>query len=348
MPQILSTEKRVELEKLSQEVKTLDEMDRLRVILAYDKGRDVKDIVDMLKISKATVYNYINQYIESNKVANEPTGGSHCHLTERQQIELIAHLYKVTYLKAEYVCAYVLEKYNVKYSADGMTDWLKRNGFVYKKPVKVPAKLDPEKQAEFIKLYEELKSNLKADEGIMFMDAVHPEYQSQAVCGWIPEGETKTIPTTNKQTRLHINGVIELSSDASSHKIFTQEYSTIDAQSIIAFFKKLLEETPYLILHIICDNGRANKNKELDEFLLQNQRLKIHYLPPYSPNLNPIERLWKVMRESLCYNQYYEKYVDFQQAVRGFFDETIHQISPVLKSRINDNFQIITHNTVQL
>jgi hypothetical protein len=39
----------------------------------------------------------------------------------------------------------------------------------------------------------------------MFMDAVHPEYQSQAVYGWIPKGETKTLGTTNKQFRFNLN-----------------------------------------------------------------------------------------------------------------------------------------------
>ncbi|KIA76087.1 hypothetical protein DB43_AV00010 [Parachlamydia acanthamoebae] len=49
-------------------------------------------------------------------------------------------------------------------------------------------------------------------------------------------------------------------------------------------------------MHIICDNGRSNKNKKVEEYL-KTSKIKIHYLPPYSPNLNPIERLWKVLRQ---------------------------------------------------
>ncbi|WP_408633529.1 transposase [Parachlamydia acanthamoebae] len=46
----------------------------------------------------------------------------------------------------------------------------------------------------------------------------------------------------------------------------------------------------------MCDNGRSNKNKKVEEYL-KTSKIKIHYLPPYSPNLNPIERLWKVLRQ---------------------------------------------------
>lgn len=44
----------------------------------------------------------------------------------------------------------------------------------------------------------------------------------------------------------------------------------------------------------------------------------MHFLPPYSPNLNPIERLWKWMRERVMYNTYYEHFEDFKSAIIGF------------------------------
>ena len=91
-----------------------------------------------------------------------------------------------------------------------MIAWLKEHGFVQKQPIKVPGKLNPAKQEAFIEKYEELKKSLPEDREIYFLDAVHPEFQSQSVCGWIKEGEDKTIPTTNKQYRVHFIGAITL------------------------------------------------------------------------------------------------------------------------------------------
>jgi hypothetical protein len=101
--------------------------------------------------------------------------------------------------------------------------------------------------------YENLKENIAVDETIVFMDAMHPEYQSQAVCGWIPKGVTKTLPATSKQFRLHINGVI----DIFSKQVFIQEYDTINALNVIDFFKQLEKSSPFKTIYIICDNGRA-------------------------------------------------------------------------------------------
>ena len=46
----------------------------------------------------------------------------------------------------------------------------------------------------------------------------------------------------------------------------------------------------------------------------------MHFLPPYSPNLNPIERLWKFVNERVLYNKYYKNFDDFRNAVLGFLE----------------------------
>ncbi len=343
MNKLLSAEKRLELEQIVRITKNIDEKARIRAILAYDQGHAVDDIADILKISESTTYNYINDYLTKNKISHSARGGSDSKLSVSQEIELISHLHKVSYLNAKSICSYVLSKYGIKYSIAGMTKWLKRNDFVYKQPKSIPGKLDEEQQQLFIQIYNELKTKTAANEIIMFMDAVHPAYQSQAAYAWLPKGETKTLATTNAQFRLHLNGAIDLQ----SMDIFTGEYPTINAQSIISFFNDLQQRYPDKTIHIICDNGRSNKNKLLDEYL-PSSRIIIHYLPPYSPNLNPIERLWKVMREYVSYNKVYYKFNDFAGAIRYFFDSTIHLIAQSLTSRINDDFYIITHNPLQL
>ena len=74
----------------------------------------------------------------------------------------------------------------------------------------------------------------------------------------------------------------------------------------------------------------------------------IHYLPPYSTNLNPIERLYKVMRDHDTYNKVYPKFANFTAAIRHFFADTVHSIQDTLRTRINDNFKVTRHNPVQL
>lgn len=343
MNKILTPIQRAEFHKLVRKTKNVDEKTRLCALLAYDIGHDPRDIAEILQISETTAYRYVNDYLTKNKTSHDPKGGSECKLTPLQEIDLIAHLHEATYLYAKDICDYVLKTYRIKYTVAGITKWLNRNEFTYKEPLSVPGKLDPQQQEKFIEYYGNLKETLDINETIMFMDAVHPEYQSQAVCGWISKNVTKTIPTTNKQFRLHFNGVI----DIFSRETLIQEFNTINGENVIKFFKQLEQKTQYKTIHIICDNGRSYKNKEVQEYL-QTSRIKLHFLPAYSPNLNPIERLWKIFRECVCYNKYYPIFRDFANTVRGFFSDTISKIPHILERRINDKFQVIYHNPVRL
>lgn len=89
----------------------------------------------------------------------------------------------------------------------------------------------------------------------------------------MPKGETKTLATTNTQFKLHLNGTIDLN----SMQIVMREYQTIDAQSIISFCTDFESTYPDKSIHLICDNGRSNKNSELQKYL-ENSRVVIYYV----------------------------------------------------------------------
>jgi len=339
----LSSERKSSLERRARETRDAHERLRICVILASDEGMSVELIAQAHRISVASVYRYLAEYEKEKKTVHDPRGGSESKLNLEQAQELLNHLERFTYLHVKEICKYVQDAYGIHYSVSGMTGWLHEHNFVYKEPIKVPGKLDPQKQEEFIKKYEELKANLPENEEIVFLDAVHPEFQSQAVCGWIKKGEIKTLPTTNRQDRLHFIGAINLS----NMKVEVQEYSTINGESTIDFLKALEISSTASRIHVICDNGRSNKNKALQEYL-KTSKIEIHYLPPYSPNLNPIERLWKVMREKKTYNKCYENFKVFTTAIHDFFFEDIPKTTDLLKKRINDNFQTIELNSVRL
>ena len=80
---------------------------------------------------------------------------------------------------------------------------------------------------------------------------------------------------------------------------------------------------------------------------LTTSKIQLHFLPPYSPNLNPIERLWKWMKECVIYNSYYEGFNEFKGAIFGFF-EILSSLDPnsilgqTFKKRVRDKFSPIS------
>jgi transposase len=339
----ISPELKIELERKARQSRDVHERLRLCVILARSEGMSPESIAQAHRISLQTVYRYLSEYDVETKTHHDARGGSMSKLTDEQTKELLKHLQETTYLYAKEICRYVKMQYNIEFSVSGMLSWLKEHNFIYKQPIKIPGKLDPEKQELFIKAYEALKAALPEDEEIHFMDAVHPEFQSKAVCGWIKKGEIKTLPTTSQQYRMHFVGCIDLK----KMEVFAREYDTVDADSVINFFTDLEANSKAKKIHIICDKGRSNKNKKLEEYL-KTSKIQVHYLPPYSPNLNPIERLWKVMREKKTYNKCYGKFVDFRDAINRFFFEEVPIMAGELSKRINDNFQTIILNNIKL
>ena len=312
------------------------EKDRIKAILAQHDGYGYSEIARLLLIDDETVRRHIKDYFSKKKMTTD-NKGSERFLNKIQQAELSKHLEQTTYLDSKSICAYVKATYKIRYSKSGIRQLLHALGFCYKKPHAVPAKANKAAQEDFIKAYEALKqSSQAAGESIYFMDAVHPEHQTKMAYGWIKKGERKSLPTTATQKRLHVLGAVNLD----KQRVFHHCYDTINGSSVIAFLHQIRKyHKDGRRIHIILDNVSYHKSKEVKEAAKQ-LKFDLHYLPPYSPNLNPIERLWKMMHEQVTYNQYYQKFCEFSTAIKHFFKH-IGRKKKLLRSRLTDNFQIL-------
>ena len=77
----------------------------------------------------------------------------------------------------------------------------------------------------------------------------------------------------------------------------------------------------------------------VSEFL-KTSKIQLVFLPPYAPNLNLIERLWKFMKKKVLYNQYYEKFSEFRKAMLKFF-ENMEEYESELSTLLTNNFRIL-------
>jgi transposase len=309
--------------------------DRIKAVLAYDDGYSYSEIAHILLLDDETIRRHIDDYLNEKKLSTA-NGGSDGKLSDKEIRELTKHLQAITYLYVKDICQYVWQTYGIKYSISGMTKWLHANDFCYKKAHGVPAKADREKQKKFIQYYNRLKKKVGKKEPIYFADSVHPQHQTQLTYGWIPKGERKEVATTGQQKRLNFIGGISLN----GYRFTYHQTDKVNADSISEFLLKLRKDNPgKFYVHVIWDNARPHRDDEVSA-LAKELGIKLHYLPPYSPNLNPAERMWKLMHESVRYNKYYGKFSEFTEATLGFF-KSIGRKKRILRERITDNFQIV-------
>jgi transposase len=111
---------------------------------------------------------------------------------------------------------------------------------------------------------------------------------------------------------------------------------------LIRKLKQVADQEPELFISkaILCE-------KEVTTQMLLNalqkppphKKFELHILPPYSPNLNPIERVWRVMNENVRNNVVFSSFQEFKNAILNFFDDEWNNISNGLRKRINDHFE---------
>ena len=315
--------------------------DRIKAVLLYDRGWTPQQIAEALLISDQAVREHVREYRGSHKL-KPISGGSEEKLSEEQSKKLAAHLESYTYLYVKDIVAYVRATFEVAYSVPGMTHWLRRHRFSYKKPAVVPGKANLEKQQAWLAEYEKLRQGLPENETIGFIDGVHPTHNVQPAYGWIRTGIRKEIPANTGRQRINLSGMV----DVVGYNVIVQEDMTLNAEATIQFFRKIEAAYPTKTrVHVFCDNAPYYKNKAVRQYL-EGSRIVLHFLPPYSPNLNPIERLWKWMKERIIYNSYYEHFAEFRTAILGFFS-LLSALSPesvlgqTLRSRVRDRFSPI-------
>jgi transposase len=151
------------------------------------------------------------------------------------------------------------------------------------------------------------------------------------------KGFDYTNESNTGRQRVNINGAYSIE----DHKVVIDEAETINAQSTIALFKKLMKEQPLGIIYIILDNARYYRSRVVREFLQKNLRIQLMFLPAYSPNLNIIERLWHFFKKKVVYNTYYEDFEYFRRCCIQFFKK-LDNYRPEIQTLMTENFQVIT------
>jgi transposase len=291
---------------------------KINAVILLGTGWKLKAVKEALLLDDATLRSYILKY---KSLGIEGLLETHHHgraslLSEEQQNVLREALEDKIYLTSHEVIQYVSDTFSVNYSVSGMRDLLHRLGYEYKKPKLIPGNPDREVQEQFVEYYEKFMAEKPDNEEVLFIDAVHPEHNTMAAYGWIKRGQKRLLKTNSGRQRLNLHGAINIETMA----VTIVESQTVNADSTIELLETLNQQYPLSArLHIILDNARYHYSKTVKEYLSENKRINLVFLPPYSPELNLIERLWRYFKKNVLYNQYYPSVKEFRVACIQFF-----------------------------
>lgn len=151
---------------------------------------------------------------------------------------------------------------------------------------------------------------------------------------WSNKGKRPKIKTTGQHRKIHLYGAI----DFLSGETFLKTYTRINSKNICEFLDILHKKHPKKNILLIWDNHRSHTSKHTRNYLQNNASwLEVRYTPKYSPKLNPVEQLWRWLREKVTHNKFYKSFAYLKAKIYEFFSY-VRKRPIEVKRRCKPNF----------
>jgi transposase len=169
---------------------------------------------------------------------------------------------------------------------------------------------------------------------LLFLDASHFVMGCDFL-GYIYGKTRRFIKTFSGRKRYNVLGALDF---VTKKVTVVSNDAYITAVDICEMLRKVAAEYTGRLVHIVLDNARYQKC-EVVANLAQELGIVLHYIPPYSPNLNLIERLWKHVKNRLR-SKYYDQFGDFKDTIDSIIEDTGKGSKELVDKLIGESVQI--------
>jgi transposase len=311
---------------------------KLHVIYLKALGLPHQEIERIARISADSVTRYLNEYSEGGLAAS---GTSRIH---RPTSALLPHRDKIKTHFQDHPphtvaqAAYEIEKLTgIKLSLSACRDFMrKRLGMKCRKTAAMPAKADPEKQEAFLenRLKPLLEQERQGQRRVFFVDAAHFVMGAFLSVLWC--FERLFLNSSSGRQRYNVLGAYSVQG---TDLITITNDAYINSDTLVELLIAIHSKYPDTAVTLVMDNARYQRCAKVME---QAKALGIDllFLPPYSPNLNLIERLWKFTKKKCLYNRYYETFCEFKDAIDDCLGKVTSTFRDHVKTLLNPKFQL--------
>lgn len=316
---------------------------KMNVLYLKSQGVTHKEIKRLEQISENTLLGYLREYEEGNvKRLKEVRFHSQVSELEQHRTTLEEYFREHPPASVKEASAKIEELTGIKRSPGRVRIFMKKIGLKLRKVGMIPAKADTEAQEKFVN--EELAPRIaEVQEGkrtLFFVDAAH--FVLAPFLGFLWSFTRLFVKAPAGRQRFNVLGAL----NALTHELMTiTNTSYINSDSVCELLVKIAEASTGVPITVVLDNARYQRCKKVQEYA-ESLGIELLFLPPYSPNLNLIERLWKFVKRKCLYSRYYEKFQDFKAAITDCLSKTDTEYKQELDTLLSLNFQ--TFDKVQI
>lgn len=214
---------------------------------------------------------------------------------------------------------FVHQRFSLTLSRSSCRNYLRRLGFVLKRPKKRLLKADPLRREEFVRAYAILRAAAEASGAtVWFADEAHFYADADLRGKWVPRGEPALVDSTSPRWGEKVSYYSAVCVETGQVEMMELEGNST-AETSAAFLRQVRAQHPEPLV-VIWDNGPAHGGEALRTYLATpDLRLRLVRLPAYSPDFNADEAIWGWARQEATANTCFGSRTQVRAAVDAFF-----------------------------
>jgi len=275
---------------------------RRQAVSRVQSGVPVRVVCEGMGVSRAALFGWLARYRSGGWSALE--AGKRGGRKPKLSVEQLRWVYETVVEKdprqlefpfmlwtRKLVSEAIWREFGIRLSRTSVGRLLRQLGLSPQRPLYRAWQRDPEaverwRREEYPALVKRAKAHGAV---IMFLDESAVRSDHHAGATWAPRGKTPVVATTGARFSLNVIGAI---SGKGLFRFMTYG-GTMNAAVFIGFLKRLLHDSDWPV-YLVLDGHPVHRSKAVREFVAQRKaRLELHFLPSYSPDLNPVEQVWQ-------------------------------------------------------
>lgn len=310
--------------------KTLEEL-RIRAVLRVEAGESPEVVIKALGFTRARIYEWLALYreggldaLKAKTISGRPPKltGSQLKKIYRTVVDKDPRQLKFPF--ALWTCAmvrvFIKREFGIRVSEVTVGRLLKKLGLSPQRPVRQAIQQKKELVVDWMaKDFPAIKKMAQQEKATIYFGdeaSVRSDYHSGTT--WAPKGKTPVVKTTGSRFRVNIISAIASKGDLR----FMATEKRVTAEVFCEFLNRLIANAPGPVF-LILDQHPVHRSTKVKEFVAATQgRLKLFYLPPYSPDLNPDELVWSYVKKHNVGKCSVENKAGFKKMVKS----TLHSL----------------------
>jgi len=302
-----------ELRKLIKKEKDKYVHERLLFIHLLYLDYNVETACNIMCIAVQSGYNWLALWNQKGREGLSPNfaGGTPAKLTNEQTEQLKDSLKSKGNWLTQEVRSLIKKDFGITYSLRHISRTLRGFGMNYAKPYSLDYRKPANAEALLIQSIKDAVNGLPSDTVIGFMDEAAPQTADNRQRFWSFGKPTKTKNTTKYRANTFgfypING-----------KSALEFYENSKVPSVRGFLREIKDKNPGKHTVVFWDNAPQHKAAETRRFA-ERIGISLVFLPKYSPDLDPIEFIWKSVRRRISQISFIGSEWSFKESIRATF-----------------------------